>query len=185
MIVLIYTCWIIFLGFWLVAVRRTKSTAEQGGWRGWLAYRLPLAIAIALLVSSFGSPVLEIPIIPSTPLIHILSGFLCVTGLLFAIWARAILGSNWSSSVTLKQDHELVTRGPYRFVRHPIYTGVLLMLLGSALISGRLGPIAGMAFGFLGLWIKLSQEEALMMQHFPADYPKYKASSKALLPFVL
>jgi protein-S-isoprenylcysteine O-methyltransferase Ste14 len=184
-VTLIYICWAIFFGFWLLAAFRTKPAAERTGWCGWLAYRLPLVIAIALLVSSFGSPALEITIIPSTPLMHSLSGVLCVIGLLISLWARAILGSNWSSSVTLKQDHELVTRGPYRFVRHPIYTGVLFMLLGSALISGRLGAMAGLPFGFLGLWIKLRQEEALMMRHFPADYPKYKRKSKALLPFVL
>jgi protein-S-isoprenylcysteine O-methyltransferase Ste14 len=185
MITLISICWIIFLVFWLVAARSTKSTAEQAGWHGWLAYRLPLAIAIALLMSSFGIPALEMPMIASTPMIRILAGLLCVTGLLIAIWARAALGSNWSSSVTLKQDHELVTRGPYRFVRHPIYTGLLFMLLSTALISGRFGAMAGLAFGFIGLWIKLRQEEALMMRHFPADYPIYKAHSKALVPFLL
>jgi protein-S-isoprenylcysteine O-methyltransferase Ste14 len=185
MITLVCICWIIFLGFWLVAARRTKADAEQAGWRGWLAYRLPLAIAVALLVSSFRIRVLDIPIIDSTPVTHIVAGFLCITGLLIAIWARTTLGSNWSSSVTLKQDHELVTRGPYGLVRHPIYTGVLFMLLSSALMSGRLGAIAGLPFGFVGFWIKLRQEEALMMRQFPADYPKYKAHSKALLPFVL
>jgi protein-S-isoprenylcysteine O-methyltransferase Ste14 len=125
------------------------------------------------------------PVIASTAITRILAGSLCVIGLFIAIWARATLGSNWSSAVTLKQDHELIMRGPYRFVRHPIYTGLLLMLGGTALISGRLGAIAGLASGFLGLWIKLRQEEALMMRHFPADYRKYKANSKALLPFVL
>jgi protein-S-isoprenylcysteine O-methyltransferase Ste14 len=59
------------------------------------------------------------------------------------------------------------------------------MLLGTALLSGRLGPLAALPFAFLGLWIKLRHEEVLMMRHFPADYPKYKASSKALVPFVL
>jgi len=185
MITLINACWIIFLGVWLVAAFDTKSTAERAGWRGWLSYRLPLAGAFALLVSSFRIPALNMPVIASTPTARFLAGAFCVTGLLIAIWARATLGSNWSSSVTLKEDHELIVRGPYAYVRHPIYTGMLFMLLGTALISGRLGAMAGLAFGFLGLWIKLRQEEALMMRHFPADYPKYKAKSKALLPFVL
>jgi protein-S-isoprenylcysteine O-methyltransferase Ste14 len=185
MITVISICWIVFLGVWLVAAFRTKATAEQEGWGGWVTYRLLLASAAALLMSSFGIPALETSIIPSTLVMRTLAGSFCVTGLLIAIWARATLGSNWSSSVTLKKDHELVTRGPYRFVRHPIYTGLLFMLSGTALISGRLGAIAGLAFGFLGLWIKLRQEEALMMRHFPADYSKYKTKSKALLPFVL
>jgi protein-S-isoprenylcysteine O-methyltransferase Ste14 len=98
---------------------------------------------------------------------------------------RVTLGRNWSSDVTFKQDHELITRGPYRFVRHPIYTGLILMLLGSALASGSLGPIAGLAFGFFGIWVKLQQEEALMMRHFPSAHSEYKANCKALLPFIL
>jgi protein-S-isoprenylcysteine O-methyltransferase Ste14 len=182
---LIRACWIIFLGIWFAAAPWTKSTAERASWRQQLSYRLPLALTFALLLTSFGIPILQLRIVPSTPAIHILAGALCVIGLFVAVWARATLGANWSSDVTFKQDHELIMEGPYRFVRHPIYTGLTLMLLGSALASGRLGPIVGLAFGFLSIWVKLRLEEALMMRHFPSDYSGYKANSKALLPFIL
>ena len=110
---------------------------------------------------------------------------LCALGLLVAIWARRTLAGNWSSDVTFKQGHELVKAGPYRFVRHPIYTGLLLMCLGSALDIGRLRGWLGLVLVFVGFWIKLKQEETLMLQHFPDDYPAYRKQVKALVPFVV
>lgn len=101
------------------------------------------------------------------------------------IWARKILAGNWSSDVTLKQGHELVKAGPYRFVRHPIYTGLLLMCLGAAIDIGLLRAWLGVALVFVGFWIKLNQEETLMLRHFPDDYPTYRKQVKALVPFVI
>jgi protein-S-isoprenylcysteine O-methyltransferase Ste14 len=77
-----------------------------------------------------------------------------------------------------------VERGPYRFVRHPIYTSHLLMGLGTAIASGLLVAFAGLVFFFIGFWIKLKQEEGLLLRHFPDEYPAYKARVKALVPFV-
>ena len=81
--------------------------------------------------------------------------------------------------------HELVTRGPYRYVRHPIYSAILAMFLATALAIGQLGALVGFVLCFASFWIKLRQEEALMMRHFPNEYPAYRARVKALVPFVI
>ena len=109
----------------------------------------------------------------------------CIAGLLITLWARFTLAGNWSSTVTFKQGHELIRRGPYRFTRHPIYTGILVMAVGVAMESGRACAWCGVGLWVLGLWIKLKQEEALMLQHFPDQYPAYQKEVKALVPFVL
>ena len=125
------------------------------------------------------------PLTPRTDTTQIIGAAICLAGLLVTIWARRTLAGNWSSDVTFKQGHELVKAGPYRFVRHPIYTGLLLMCLGSALDIGRLRGWLGLVLVFVGFWIKLKQEETLMLQHFPDDYPAYRKQVKALVPFVV
>jgi protein-S-isoprenylcysteine O-methyltransferase Ste14 len=109
----------------------------------------------------------------------------CVFGLVVTIWARRTLASNWSSVVEFKQGHELVKSGPYRFVRHPIYTGLLIMFLGTALEIGLLRCWLAVPLVIIGFWIKLRQEEALLLRHFPQEYPAYCKRVKALVPFVL
>lgn len=109
----------------------------------------------------------------------------CVFGLFVTIWARWTLAGNWSSDVTFKQGHELVRTGPYRFVRHPIYTGLLVMGLGSAIEIGRLRCWLSIVVVGIGFWIKLKQEESLMRRHFPDEYPAYQKQVKALVPFVI
>jgi len=97
---------------------------------------------------------------------------------------RKVLGTEWSRDVELKQGHKLVESGPYRFVRHPIYTGHLLMGLGTAVASGLLVAFVGLASFAAGFWIKLNQEERLLRRGFPDEYPAYKARVKALIPYV-
>jgi len=109
---------------------------------------------------------------------------MCYLGLGLAIWSRRTLGDNWSSTVNLKRGHELVERGPYRFVRHPIYTAILLMSLGTAVAFDRLSCFIGLVPLFLGFWIKLRQEESLMTRQFPEAYPLYKARVRALVPLL-
>jgi protein-S-isoprenylcysteine O-methyltransferase Ste14 len=121
---------------------------------------------------------------PDTLALRITGDVTVLIGLIIALWARIILGGNWSASVTFKENHELIERGPYRFVRHPIYTGILLMILGTAIISGRAGPFLALIICFLVYWQKLRQEEALLTRHFPETYPGYKSRTKALIPFL-
>jgi protein-S-isoprenylcysteine O-methyltransferase Ste14 len=105
-------------------------------------------------------------------------------GLAFAVWARLLLGSNWSSNVTLKQDHTLVRRGPYTLVRHPIYTGLLLATLGTALIIGEVRGLVALGLLFLAFWLKSSMEERFMIEQFGSEYRLYMRQVKGLIPYV-
>jgi protein-S-isoprenylcysteine O-methyltransferase Ste14 len=106
-------------------------------------------------------------------------------GLLFAVWAREHLGTNWSSSVTIKQDHQLIVTGPYAVVRHPIYTGILTGFLGSTLALAQVRGIVAFVLISLVLWYKLRMEEQWMRTQFGAPYEAYSRRTAALVPFVL
>ena len=87
--------------------------------------------------------------------------------------------------MAFKRGHELVEKGPYSVVRHPIYTGMLIMVLGTAIVAGALAQIVAIVFVFVGFWIKMKQEEALLVTHFPNEYPAYQKRTKRIIPFVL
>ncbi|MGA7859554.1 MAG: isoprenylcysteine carboxylmethyltransferase family protein [Terracidiphilus sp.] len=107
-----------------------------------------------------------------------------LAGCLFAIWARITLGGNWSGRATVKEGHTLIVKGPYAIARHPIYTGLLLASVGTALAVGQWRCILGLAILVPMFLVKMSQEERLMMETFPAAYPKYRQRVKALIPGV-
>lgn len=107
-----------------------------------------------------------------------------VGGLLFAVWARRYLGRNWSSSVTIKQDHELITTGPYSLVRHPIYTGILTGFLGTAIALSQVRGFIGFVLVLLILWPKLRIEEKWMRSQFGETYADYARHTAALVPYL-
>src|SRR5271156_3537071 len=106
-------------------------------------------------------------------------------GQVFTVWARSHLAANWSGTVTFKAGHELITTGPYALARHPIYTGLLLGFLASALALGRWRGIVAVAVVGLALWRKLRLEEEGMRRLFGAGYVSYQRRVKALIPLVL
>jgi len=106
-------------------------------------------------------------------------------GLAFTVWARVILGRNWSGTVTLKEGHELIRSGPYRFVRHPIYTGLLVAFAGSAIARGEWRGLVALAIAFAALWRKLKLEERWLGETFGDAYERYRAEVPALIPFLL
>ncbi len=180
---LIATCWVLFVVYWIVSALALKRTAERQSWTGKLAHRLPFWLGIILLFRPRETP-FGMVVIPHTAVTEWLAAAICGLGLLGAIWSRTTLAGNWSSDVEFKQGHTLIDRGPYRFARHPIYTSLLLMFLGTVIQSGRLAALAGLLLFFTALWIKLKQEERLLVRHFPDEYPTYIARVKALVPFV-
>ena len=114
-----------------------------------------------------------------------LGAALTFAGIAFAIWARVWMAGNWSSDVTLKRDHELIVDGPYRWVRHPIYTGILLALLGTALAVGEWRGLLAVVLAAAAFWRKLGIEEAVMRRQFGEAYSRYAKRVPALIPFVL
>ncbi|HXQ79928.1 MAG TPA: isoprenylcysteine carboxylmethyltransferase family protein [Opitutaceae bacterium] len=109
----------------------------------------------------------------------------CAAGLALAIWARHTLGRNWSGTPTIKEGHELVENGPYRLVRHPIYTGILVAVAGTGIGSGQVKHLFILGAALALLWAKLRIEEGLMLRQFPHAYPGYMKRTKALIPFVV
>jgi protein-S-isoprenylcysteine O-methyltransferase Ste14 len=108
-----------------------------------------------------------------------------IGGMLFCAWARAILRTNWSARVTIKENHELVRRGPYQIVRHPIYTGFLIGLLGTAFVYGFTGCFVGVLVIGFAFWVKSQTEEQFMMQQFGEQYLQYRRQVRALIPYIL
>jgi protein-S-isoprenylcysteine O-methyltransferase len=110
---------------------------------------------------------------------------LTILGSAFAIWARSALGGNWSAAVTVKKNHSLVQRGPYQVVRHPIYSGCLLAMLGTAIVFGEVGCFVAVVLALVAWWLKSRVEEEFMTQQFGDDYRSYQRSVKRLVPFLL
>ncbi|HTU51330.1 MAG TPA: isoprenylcysteine carboxylmethyltransferase family protein, partial [Acidobacteriaceae bacterium] len=102
-----------------------------------------------------------------------------------AIWARLALGGNWSSDVTVKMGHTLMTSGPYAYVRHPIYSGLLLTVLGTAIVFGEARCFLAFVLMLTGFWIKFHAEENFMEEEFGQQYSNYKQRVKALIPHVI
>lgn len=179
-------CWLVFAAVWLVASIWTKRTVyrESAGERARYWALLVIAYVLLTLGRRFPYP-FSLILVPQTASSTCIGAVICGCGLALAIWARLILGRNWSGVVTLKEGHEMVQRGPYRFVRHPIYTGLQSMFLGTAIVFGHLAAFIGVALVFVSFWIKLSQEERLMLKQFPNDYPDYQRRVKRIIPFLM
>lgn len=179
-------CWTIFLVVWVLAAISTKRSVYRESRAQRLRYSLLLVAGCFFLFRGNRLPYpLSTRVIPHLEIIAWAGAILCVAGLGFCIWARLTLGRNWSGMVTLKEEHELIERGPYRLVRHPIYTGLLAMSLGTVLVLGHAGGIAGLVLVFVGFWIKLGDEEKVMLKQFPDRYPAYQVRVQRLIPFVL
>ena len=103
-------------------------------------------------------------------------------GVALAIWARRVLGKNWSGRIAINQDHQLIRSGPYRWLRHPIYTGFLVMSVGAALVTGERLAVAGLFLLALAYWRKIRLEEANLRTAFGADYDAYRRDTWALVP---
>jgi protein-S-isoprenylcysteine O-methyltransferase Ste14 len=181
---IILGCWIVFIVYWWVSALKQKATAERMSFLSSLAYRIPICAGVILVARYHWPQPLNLPLTPYTPVSPAIGAALCVAGLILTIWSRWTLAGNWSSEVTFKQGHQLVNTGPYRFVRHPIYSGIILMLLASVVQYGRLHCWLGWVIFCMGFWIKLRQEETIMQRHFP-EYSSYRAKVKALVPFIL
>jgi protein-S-isoprenylcysteine O-methyltransferase Ste14 len=178
-------CCIALAILWLVGMVFTKPAvrAQSAGSR---LFHVSLALLGGLFIGgAFARDTwMSARFVPDTHFVEWVGLALTILGCLLAAWARITLGGNWSGRATVKPGHELIVKVPYALARHPIYTGILLALAGTLLAYGQWRCVIGFAIILLALIVKMSQEERLMMQTFPQDYPDYRRRVKALIPGV-
>ncbi len=178
--------WLSWVVYWWAASRNVKVAVRRESSSSQLVHMVPLSIAVILLSSpSVSIALLGKRFLPFAEWSFWVGALFTAGGLLLTVWARLHLGRNWSGTVTIKHDHELIRSGPYAFVRHPIYTGLLLAVLGSALACGEWRGVLAFALAAGALWSKLRLEERYMRQQFGDAYQAYARRVKALVPFVL
>ena len=182
---LILALWVLWCLYWLVAARGAKPVRAREPLLQRSVFVLTIIIQAALLAGHHWPALLMHQVIPGGWIRYGFAVGLIVIGLGFSIWARAVLGSNWSGTVTVKVDHELVMTGPYRRVRHPIYTGILLAVLGTWLAAGQVRGLLAFLIALLALWLKSRVEERWMTREFGEQYGAYQRRTWALLPCVL
>jgi protein-S-isoprenylcysteine O-methyltransferase Ste14 len=183
---LIYGAWIVGLAFWAAASIASKRTMRRQSTGSELGQG---AIAGAGFVMLFNSQInlgpLEWRLIPNAPI----PIYIRVCGHRFGPWRHGMVAHrpwrNWSAAVTIKKDHELVSSGPYAIVRHPLYSGVLLAMLGTAVSLGKLRGFVAFLLTFGGWWLKSRTEERFMLEQFGGRYLQYQRQVKALIPYLL
>src|SRR6185312_2764886 len=175
--------WIVFGVYWLVAARRVKAarTSESPVYR---VFRLLLlTVTFTLLFAKWiATGFLGQFILPQKPSVAYISFFLALTGMATAVWARLSLGQYWSDKVALKVDHQLVRSGPYARMRHPIYSGVLLGVAGSALLVGQWRGVLAFLLLLTNYMVKAKREDKMLGETFPIDFADHKKSAGFLLP---
>jgi len=177
--------WVVFLLYWQIKAFNTKTTKRLEPAASRILRLLAFLIVIVLLSTTrIPLPWLYFQLWPVGLWPFWLGAVMTVAGLLFAVWAREHLGRNWSRSVTIKQDHELITSGPYTLVRHPIYTGILTGFLGTAIAISQLRGVIVLAIVFLVFWAKLRMEEEWMRSQFGETYATYAHQTAALVPYI-
>lgn len=178
--------WIFLAAVWVVTALAAKRSRRIEPSASRILHLIFMTIAFALLFRrDLRIGELGIRVLPQTLLVAGIGFALTILGAMFAIWARIILGGNWSGVVSVKEDHVLVRRGPYQIVRHPIYAGGLLAMLGTALVFDRAACFLAVLMAFVGWWFKAGREEQFMMQEFGDQYRLYREQVKQLIPFVL
>ncbi len=178
--------WISWGLYWIVSARGVKTPVRRESTLSRWAHYGPLAVSAWLL--SDGGRIwwpLRVPFMPRSDTSFWIAAGVTAVGLLFAVWARRHLGGNWSGSVTIKADHELVTTGPYGITRHPIYTGLLIAFAGNALVVAEVRGLIAFGIAFAALWRKLRLEERFMREQFGQAYVDYQGKVAAIVPKVL
>jgi len=175
------TLWMVFAIYFAAKYRRVQ-VKRDGGFNYLSFERVCLLVGIALVFF----PRTHISFLATS--LHLTSAIaltgLCLTiaGLAFAAWARDVLGHNWSGRVIIQDHHQLITAGPYAYVRHPLYTGLLVAMAGTVLVAGEAGSLLGYLFAIAFFTFKAQREEQILEKEFGAVYSNYRAHTGGLLP---
>jgi len=174
----IFVCWVVFWIYWVAAAVGVKQGRAR--WGRFSCTRVAIVLIVLLLVHV---KAIRGQAMANDAWLEGIGLAMVVSGLVLAVWARVYLGRNWGTPMSQKVDPELVKAGPYKRVRHPIYSGIILAMAGTAMALGWYWLIA---VGLLGPYFVYSavMEERYMTGLFPEAYPEYKRSTKMLVPFI-
>ena len=177
--------WIIFVVYWVVAGFFTsRSVKRQSFWSRALVIVSGALPFLLLFTDDMRRGPLGWRIVPATAAVRIAGAVLTYAGVALAVWARIVIGKHWSGTVTIKEGHRLIRHGPYSVVRHPIYSGLLLAVLGTALVVGELRGLVALAM-ILAVWLVKSRvEERFMVEQLGREYEDYRQRTWALVPFI-
>lgn len=181
---LIGVLWLAWAVYWMASALNNKMTVRRESLARRLGYFLPLIVGFVLIGwhdAAWGW--LDTRLWPRSLATYWIGVALLVAGLAFSVWARVHLGRNWSGVVTVKEGHELIRTGPYGYVRHPIYTGLIAAALGTAIASDTVRAVIGVLIIAVSFVVKLRREEAFMRETFPGEYERYSVQVPALIPF--
>lgn len=174
--------WIAFTSYWGAAARNSGAAKTSESAESRRVHELLVNIALLLLFVPI--PGLRQPFLPQS-LARVAAGLILQAAFFaLAIWARRHLGSNWSGRIEIKQDHKLVRSGPYRRLRHPIYTAMLGMYVGTAVTVNQAHALIGVAIVMLAYWRKIRMEEARLVEAFGPEWQDYRSKTWALVPGV-
>ena len=183
---LIGMLWVVWAAYWIIAARHTLINRRTESLLTGASYRVLLALGVILFAfSGFHLSPTTTFLWPQSVATLAIGLCLALIGLSIAVWARRHLGKYWSGRITLKVDHHVIQSGPYAFVRHPIYSGILLALLSTVICIGTVRSCIAIALMFVSFVLKLTLEERWLCAHLGAEYEGYRRRVKALIPCVV
>ena len=175
--------WITFWVYWFVTAFLMRSSYKRMQSSGSVLLLIILVVAIWSIVTELGpSPAMHL--IPENTGTELAGLSITILGLALAVWARVHLGRYWSARPGIKQDHQLIRTGPYRFVRNPIYTGLLVGYIGTAIVIGAFWAFVLIIFLLAAFLMRIREEEKLLLGGFGEEYEKYRREVKALIPYL-
>ena len=175
--------WGVWAMLWLAMAFFNKSTKRGETFAQRIEHIVPATLGFLFIFNSgFAEALSTRRIFPDNAVLMMVCVLATILGLLFAVWARLTLGSNWSGTVTIKTNHQLIRRGPYRWIRHPIYTGMLAALLATAVAQGLLSGLLGVALVFLAFYRKAKREESFLAQEFGEGFTEHRQHTGMFLP---
>jgi protein-S-isoprenylcysteine O-methyltransferase Ste14 len=171
------------LAYWLVGALSVPPARKTEG-RAWSVLRTGLTIFVFVFLFSPSVRVgwLGERFVPHNPVVAGVGVAMTALGIGLAVWARYVLGRNWSAAVSVKHSHELIRAGPYAGIRHPIYSGVILALLGTALVIGEWRALVAIAVLALSWFVKAKKEEALLSTEFGPAFDEHRSCTGMFLP---
>jgi len=183
--ILIQICWFILFIFWVISSVGAKKNLQGNKQKLSSSLRLILiTVSVSIIFNITGlRQLIKYPILSFTPFVQTIGVFICASGIAFAIWAKIHLGKNWGMPMAIKENPELIATGPYYFIRHPIYTGILIAAFGSMVTVGFMWLVWFIIF-LVSFTYSARKEEKNMLLQFPEEYRDYMNRTKMFIPFI-